>query len=67
MVTSIFSFSHNVFYPSQNEFQFFIKSHVYQNVRLLAISSRSSGRIGGDNSGLKNHAKNWIKNVVYTS
>ena len=27
LVTSIFSFSHNVFYPSQNKFQFF--SHIY--------------------------------------
>ena len=40
------------------------KSHVCQNVRLLAISS---GWVGGVYSGLKNHAKNWIKNVVYTS
>ena len=43
---------------------FFIKSHVCQNVRLLAISS---GWVGGVYSGLKNHAKYWIKNVVYTS
>ena len=27
LVTSIFSFSHNVFYPTQNKFQFF--SHIY--------------------------------------
>ena len=40
------------------------KSHVCQNVRLLAISS---GWVGGVYSELKNHAKNWIKNVVYYS
>ena len=39
------------------------KLHVCQNVRLLAIARGD----GGVYSGLKNHAKNWIKNVVYTS
>ena len=40
------------------------KSHVCQNVRLVAISS---GWVWGVYGGLKNQAKNWIKNVVYTS
>ena len=39
LVTSIFSFSHNVFYPSQNKFQFL--SHIYLSSANASSSDRS--------------------------
>ena len=42
LVTSIFSFSHNVFYPSQNKFQFFRQIFI---CHLQMLSLRSSLKI----------------------
>ena len=37
LVTSIFSFSHNVFYPSKNKFQFFSHVYIFCCLRMLSI------------------------------
>ena len=37
--TSIFSFSHNVFYPSQNKFQFFFCLILFCRLQILSIST----------------------------
>ena len=48
LVTSIFSFSHNVFYPSQNKFQFFFVTFILLSAsafRLEQSRNLSFGRV----------------------
>ena len=78
LVTSIFPFSHNVFYSSQHKFQFL--SHYYFVIRNLvnkyAFNSLPNGKIL-DYSKLKacaddkinvtqklNFVKEWVENIV---
>ena len=37
LVTSIFSFSHNVFYPSQYKFQFFSQIIIFHRLQMLSL------------------------------
>ena len=65
LVTSIFSFSHNVFYPSQNEFQF-PKLHVC--CRLQSLFSLENIFLNGENTAVTyiiNNGFHHLKEIFY--
>ena len=74
LVTSIFSFSHNVFYPFQNKFQFFHENHfVVRSFNLFLCEILSFG-IGGfmhlqkQSTPVSLHRAyklTWVKTVIY--